>query len=102
MNAPYDGDRGRSAGGSGHPGVPPTEHGQVPPHPPTDVYHQDAYGQDAYGQGPYDRDPSQGPDRREQDLSQEPVGEAFYDGAMHPPAAPGPQDPYGHSRPQEP
>ncbi|WP_151773623.1 murein biosynthesis integral membrane protein MurJ [Streptomyces abyssomicinicus] len=97
MNAPYDGDRGRSAGGSGHPGMPPTEHGQVPPQPPTDMYHQDAYDQDPYP-GPDHR----GPGHREQDLSQEPVGEAFYDGAMHPPAAPGPQDPYGHTRPQEP
>ena len=80
MNAPYDGDRGRAAGNSGYPdtggpeGSPP-EHGQVPPQPPADIYLQDAYGQDPY---------------RAQDLSaQDPVGEALYDRAAHPPPAPG-------------
>ncbi|MEU6684304.1 murein biosynthesis integral membrane protein MurJ [Streptomyces sp. NPDC046832] len=84
MNAPYDGDRGRAAGSSGHPdaggpeGSPP-EHGQVPPQPPTDLYLQDAYRQDPY---------------RAQDLSaQDPVGEALYDRAAHPPPAPGTYQP---------
>ncbi|MFD5156617.1 murein biosynthesis integral membrane protein MurJ [Streptomyces hawaiiensis] len=84
MNAPYDGDRGRAAGSSGYPdaggpeGSPP-EHGQVPPQPPADMYLQDAYGQDPY---------------RAQDLSaQDPVGEALYDRAAHPPPAPGTYQP---------
>jgi putative peptidoglycan lipid II flippase len=84
MNAPYDGDRGRAAGSSGYPdaggpeGSPP-EHGQVPPQPPADIYLQDAYGQDPY---------------RAQDLSaQDPVGEALYDRAAHPPPPPGSYQP---------
>ncbi|MEV0113344.1 murein biosynthesis integral membrane protein MurJ [Streptomyces sp. NPDC050844] len=70
MNAPYDGDRGQGAGGSG-----PPENGQVPPQPAPDVYLQDAYDQDPY---------------RAQDLSaQDPVTEALYDRAAHPPPPPG-------------
>ncbi|WP_166021900.1 murein biosynthesis integral membrane protein MurJ [Streptomyces chilikensis] len=93
MNAPYDGDRGRSAGGSGHPGVPPTEHGQLPPWPPADTYLQDSYDQDPYDQDPY----------RGQGLSpQGPAGEAFHDRAVHRSSAPGPQDAYGRPEPQEP
>ncbi|RII06933.1 putative peptidoglycan biosynthesis protein MviN [Streptomyces sp. YIM 130001] len=70
MNAPYDGDRGQSAGGGDPAG------GQVPPQPPaSDMYVQDAYDQDPY---------------RDQDLAaQDPVGEALYDRAAHPPPPPG-------------
>ncbi|WP_217163193.1 murein biosynthesis integral membrane protein MurJ [Streptomyces sp. AC512_CC834] len=82
MNAPYDGDRGRAADGSGHPEGPPPDPGQTPPQPPADMYLQDAYDQDPY---------------RAQDLSaQDPVSEALYDRAAHPPPPPGtypPQQP---------
>ncbi|AVH57686.1 MULTISPECIES: murein biosynthesis integral membrane protein MurJ [Streptomyces] len=96
MNAPYDGDRGQGAdssgypegypdqgaGYSGYPEGPPPEHGQSPPGPPADMYIQDAYAQDPY---------------RAQDLSaQDPVTEALYDRAAHPPPPPGayyPQQP---------
>ncbi|MFI1681603.1 murein biosynthesis integral membrane protein MurJ [Streptomyces sp. NPDC020607] len=78
MNAPYDGDRGQGSGGSASPGGPPPgspEHGQVPPQPAPDIYLQDAYDQDPY---------------RAQDLSaQDPVSEALYDRAAHPPPPPG-------------
>ncbi|MGV9250709.1 murein biosynthesis integral membrane protein MurJ [Streptomyces sp. NPDC003697] len=81
MNAPYDGDRGGAVGGSGHPETPPPEPGRVPPQPPTDRYLQDSYAEDPY---------------RAQDLSaQDPVGEALYDRAAHPP-------PPGTSQPQQP
>ncbi|WP_109004570.1 murein biosynthesis integral membrane protein MurJ [Streptomyces rishiriensis] len=91
MNAPYDGDRGRAAGGSGHPEGPPPEQGQVPPQHPADMYLQDAYDQDPY---------------RSQDLTaQDPVAEALYDRAAHPPPPPGafepPQPLYGQP-PQSP
>ncbi|WP_314224780.1 murein biosynthesis integral membrane protein MurJ [Streptomyces zaehneri] len=79
MNAPYDGDRGQAAGGSGNPEGPPPEHGQVPPQHPADMYLQDAYDQDPY---------------RAQDLTaQDPVAEALYDSAAHPPPPPGMQQP---------
>ncbi|WP_406124471.1 murein biosynthesis integral membrane protein MurJ [Streptomyces sp. NBC_00989] len=91
MNAPYDGDRGQGAGGSGYPEGPPPEHGQVPPQPPADMYLQDAYDQDPY---------------RAQDLSaQDPVAEALYDRAAHPPPPPGtyqPQPPLYAQPPQSP
>jgi putative peptidoglycan lipid II flippase len=91
MNAPYDGDRGQGAGNSGHPEGPPPEHGQVPPQPPADMYLQDAYDQDPY---------------RAQDLSaQDPVAEALYDRAAHPPPPPGtyqPQPPLYAQPPQSP
>ncbi|MFF9107983.1 murein biosynthesis integral membrane protein MurJ [Streptomyces sp. NPDC014776] len=75
MNAPYDGDRGQAVGGSGHPEGPPPEDGQAPPQHPADMYLQDAYDQDPY---------------RGQDLSaQDPVAEALYDRAAHPPPPPG-------------
>ncbi|CAL9466758.1 murein biosynthesis integral membrane protein MurJ [Streptomyces sp. enrichment culture] len=91
MNAPYDGDRGQGAGGGSVPpdGPPPVPvPGQVPPadasaphHPyPQDGYAQDPYVQDAYTHDPY----------RSHDLSsQDPVGEALYDRAAHPPPPPG-------------
>ncbi|MEU1022554.1 murein biosynthesis integral membrane protein MurJ, partial [Streptomyces sp. NPDC005904] len=87
MNAPYDGDRGQGSGGSASPEGPPADsadHGQVPPQPAPDTYFQDAYDQDPY---------------RARDLSaQDPVTEALYDRAAHPPPPPGtyPQQPlYG-------
>ncbi|MFJ8541673.1 murein biosynthesis integral membrane protein MurJ [Streptomyces sp. NPDC093586] len=85
MNAPYDGDRGQAVDGSGHPEGPVPDRGQTPPQPPADMYLQDAYDQDPY---------------RAQDLSaQDPVSEALYDRAAHPPPPPGtypPQQPlYG-------
>ncbi|AKJ12074.1 membrane protein [Streptomyces incarnatus] len=77
MNAPYDGDRGQGAAGSGYPETPP-EPGQVPPQHAADMYLQDAYDQDPY---------------RGHDLAaQDPVAEALYDRAAHPPPA---QDGYG-------
>jgi putative peptidoglycan lipid II flippase len=91
MNAPYDGDRGRAAGSSGDPEGPPPEHGQVPPQHPADMYLQDAYDQDPY---------------RAQDLyAQDPVAEALYDRAAHPPPLPGtyqPQQPLYAQPPQSP
>ncbi|MGQ4382124.1 murein biosynthesis integral membrane protein MurJ [Streptomyces sp. SAS_270] len=80
MNAPYDGDRGQGAtGSSGYPEGPLPEPGQVPPEPPADMYLQDAYDQDPY---------------RGQDLSaQDPVAEALYDRAAHPPPPPGTYQP---------
>ncbi|WP_338907312.1 murein biosynthesis integral membrane protein MurJ [Streptomyces nigra] len=91
MNAPYDGDRGQAAGSSGHPEGPPPEHGQVPPQHPADMYLQDAY----------DQDPYQGQDITAQD----PVAEALYDRAAHPPPPPGtyqPQQPLYSQPPQSP
>ncbi|ULR51916.1 murein biosynthesis integral membrane protein MurJ [Streptomyces deccanensis] len=82
MNAPYDGDRGQGAADSGYPDGPLPGPGQVPPQPPADMYLQDAYDQDPF---------------RAQDLTaQDPVAEALYDRAAHPPPAPGnyqPQQP---------
>ncbi|WP_031164356.1 murein biosynthesis integral membrane protein MurJ [Streptomyces durhamensis] len=77
MNAPYDGDRGQAAAGSGYPGTPP-EPGQVPPQQAADMYLQDAYDQDPF---------------RAHDLAaQDPVAEALYDRAAHPPPPPGSYD----------
>ncbi|GGW52985.1 hypothetical protein GCM10010503_32650 [Streptomyces lucensis JCM 4490] len=74
MNAPYDGERGQGAAGSGYPETPP-EPGQVPPQHAADMYLQDAYGQDPY---------------QAHDLTaQDPVAEALYDRAAHPPPPPG-------------
>ena len=91
MNAPYDGDRGQAAAGPGHPEGPAPEHGQVPPQPPADMYLQDAYDQDPY---------------RAQDVyAQDPVAEALYDRAAHPPPPPGtyqPQQPLYGRPPQSP
>ncbi|WP_236243903.1 murein biosynthesis integral membrane protein MurJ [Streptomyces sp. CC210A] len=83
MNAPYEGDRGQNPGtGAPSGGTPPTRTpGQVPPpagdsaQPPQDPYVQDAYADDPY---------------RSRDLTaQDPVGEALYDRAAHPPPPPG-------------
>ncbi|MFG3038658.1 murein biosynthesis integral membrane protein MurJ [Streptomyces sp. NPDC048330] len=118
MNAPYDGDRGQGAGntapdggtptapaGSGHPPVPPPAPQGAPGpqgHDPYAqnpqghaAYGQNTQGQDPYGQNPYAQDPyvqdafAHDP-YRAQDLSaQDPVGEALYDRAAHPPPPPG-------------
>ncbi|WP_228991866.1 murein biosynthesis integral membrane protein MurJ [Streptomyces sp. DH8] len=76
MNAPYDGDRGQGAGGAASPGGPP-----VPPDPHRDgPVPPDPYLQQAYEDDPY----------RDRDLAaQDPVGEALYDRAAHPPPPPG-------------
>ncbi|MFC8586887.1 murein biosynthesis integral membrane protein MurJ [Streptomyces sp. NPDC057217] len=120
MNAPYDGDRGQGAGGTapsggtpaapsgpGHPPAPaPQQGGDPAQHPPgQDPYAQAPYAQgspaqDPYAQNPYAQDPyvqdafSHDP-YRAQDLSaQDPVTEALYDRAAHPPPPPGTyQDP---------
>ncbi|SPF01746.1 murein biosynthesis integral membrane protein MurJ [Streptomyces sp. MA5143a] len=85
MNAPYDGDRGQGAADSGYPDGPVPGSAQVPPQPPADMYLQDAYDQDPY---------------RARDLSaQDPVAEALYDRASHPPPPPGAQQP---QQPQQP
>jgi putative peptidoglycan lipid II flippase len=71
MNAPYDGDRGQHAGGDAAGHVPPPQQ----PAAPDDPYLQSAYDHDPY---------------RSQDLSaQDPVTEALYDRASHPPPPPG-------------
>ncbi|MEU8966090.1 MULTISPECIES: murein biosynthesis integral membrane protein MurJ [unclassified Streptomyces] len=80
MNAPYDGDRGQGSGSGAAPsgGTPPApaQAGQIPP--PQSA--PDPYVQDAYAYDPY----------RSQDLSaQDPVTEALYDRAAHPPPPPG-------------
>ncbi|MEU8757818.1 murein biosynthesis integral membrane protein MurJ [Streptomyces sp. NPDC048659] len=102
MNAPYDGDRGQAAGGTAPAGgtpaapapgpmpVPPPQHPAPGPYAPNqqnaytpdqhNPYAQDPYVQDAYAQDPY-----QGRDLSAQD----PVTEALYDRAAHPPPPPG-------------
>ncbi|MFF6780996.1 murein biosynthesis integral membrane protein MurJ [Streptomyces sp. NPDC012510] len=80
MNAPYDGDRGQGAADSGYPDGPLPGPGQVPPQPPADMYLQDAYAQDPY---------------RSQDLgAPDPVAEALYDRAAHPPPSQGAPEPH--------
>ncbi|MDT9681896.1 murein biosynthesis integral membrane protein MurJ [Streptomyces sp. TRM76323] len=81
MNAPYDGDRGQGAGGgSAPPGGTPPVPAPGDPQAPHNPYAQDPYVQDAYDHDPY----------RSYDLSsQDPVGEALYDRAAHPPPPPG-------------
>ncbi|MGA4865527.1 murein biosynthesis integral membrane protein MurJ [Streptomyces lavendulocolor] len=79
MNAPYDGDRGQGAGGGSAPSgeaFPAAGHVPPPAQPPApDPYVQHAYEQDPYGS---------------HDLAaQDPVGEALYDRAAHPPPPPG-------------
>ncbi|MFB7586584.1 murein biosynthesis integral membrane protein MurJ [Streptomyces sp. NPDC056169] len=108
MNAPYDGDRGQGAGGtapsggtpaappgSGYPPVPPSPQQGVPDPHGQDPYAQNPHGQDPYAQNPYAQDPyvqdafAHDP-YRAQDLSaQDPVTEALYDRAAHPPPPPG-------------
>src|SRR6478752_6836459 len=75
MNAPYDGDRGQGAGGAGSSSGPP-----VPPRAG-----QEGEAPDPYLQHAYDHDPYRGQDLAAQD----PVAEALYDRAAHPPPPPG-------------
>ncbi|MFI5805570.1 murein biosynthesis integral membrane protein MurJ [Streptomyces sp. NPDC051561] len=71
MNAPYDGDRGQRAGGDAAGSAPPPQQSDAP---------EDPYFRSAYDHDPY----------RSQDLSaQDPVTEALYDRASHPPPPPG-------------
>ncbi|MFG2329857.1 murein biosynthesis integral membrane protein MurJ [Streptomyces sp. NPDC048604] len=89
MNAPYDGDRGQGAGSaaapSGETPAPPPGPGQDQAPQPGTPAGQDPYAQDPYVQDAYDHDPY-----RAQDLSaQDPVSEALYDRAAHPPPPPG-------------
>ncbi|MFE7597254.1 murein biosynthesis integral membrane protein MurJ [Streptomyces sp. NPDC057494] len=103
MNAPYDGDRGQGANGpapsggtpavppgAGHPPVPPPQQGAPAPQG-QDPYAQNPYAQDPYVQDAFAHDPY-----RAQDMSaQDPVTEALYDRAAHPPPPPGTyQDPH--------
>ncbi|GAA3908404.1 murein biosynthesis integral membrane protein MurJ [Streptomyces gulbargensis] len=103
MNAPYDGDRGQGAGGTTPSGGTPMTPGSgpapvPPPHqgpPPGQPYGENPYGEQPYGGTPYAQDPyvqdayTHDP-YRAQDLSaQDPVGEALYDRAAHPPPPPG-------------
>ncbi|MER7947373.1 murein biosynthesis integral membrane protein MurJ [Streptomyces sp. NPDC096079] len=103
MNAPYDGDRGQGPGGpapsggtpavppgAGHPPVPPPQQGAPGPQG-HDPYAQNPYAQDPYVQDAFAHDPY-----RAQDMSaQDPVTEALYDRAAHPPPPPGTyQDPH--------
>ncbi|MEV8624943.1 murein biosynthesis integral membrane protein MurJ [Streptomyces sp. NPDC051079] len=94
MNAPYDGDRGQAAGGTapagGTPAAPAPGPMPVPPpqQPAPDPYapnEQNPYAQDPYVQDAYAQDPYQGRDLSAQD----PVSEALYDRAAHPPPPPG-------------
>ncbi|MFI8963256.1 murein biosynthesis integral membrane protein MurJ [Streptomyces sp. NPDC053493] len=94
MNAPYDGDRGQSVGGNapsgdtpaapapGHPPVPPPQQAAPDPYAPDQ---QNPYAQDPYVQDAYAHDPFEGRDLSAQD----PVTEALYDRAAHPPPPPG-------------
>ncbi|MFC8171171.1 murein biosynthesis integral membrane protein MurJ [Streptomyces sp. NPDC057242] len=112
MNAPYDGDRGQGAGGTAPSGGTPAAP-SGPGHPPApqqgdpaqqqpgqgpyaqDPYAQDPYAQGAYPQDPYVQDAYAHDPYRARDLSaQDPVSEALYDRAAHPPPPPGTyQDP---------
>ncbi|MFF8292670.1 murein biosynthesis integral membrane protein MurJ [Streptomyces sp. NPDC016309] len=84
MNAPYDGDRGQNAGGGSAPsGEMPHAAGQVPS--PASPPVPDPYTPDPYVQHAYEQDPYGGQDLAAQD----PVGEALYDRAAHPPPPPG-------------
>ncbi|GHH38480.1 murein biosynthesis integral membrane protein MurJ [Streptomyces candidus] len=86
MNAPYDGDHVRHAGGEAAGHAPPPRH----PASPDDPYLQSAYDHDPY---------------RAQDLSaQDPVTEALYDRASHPPPPPGtfPETPPLYQQPPAP
>ncbi|MFI8824214.1 murein biosynthesis integral membrane protein MurJ [Streptomyces sp. NPDC053431] len=92
MNAPYDGDRGQGAGGTapsgGTPAAPAPGSAPVPPHQqaaPDAPDQQNPYAQDPYVQDAYAHDPYQARDLSAQD----PVTEALYDRAAHPPPPPG-------------
>ncbi|MET9671681.1 murein biosynthesis integral membrane protein MurJ [Streptomyces sp. NPDC006482] len=98
MNAPYDGDRGQGADGTapsgGTPAAPPgSGYPQVPPSPQqgfADPHGQNAFAQNPYAQDPYVQDAFAHDPYRAQDVSaQDPVTEALYDRAAHPPPPPG-------------
>ncbi|GGT68125.1 MULTISPECIES: murein biosynthesis integral membrane protein MurJ [Streptomyces] len=97
MNAPYDGDRGQGVGGgepSGETPAAPPGPGQAPVTPPqqpaSDPYAQNQYAEDQYAQDPYVQDAYTHDPYQAQDLSaQDPVTEALYDRAAHPPPPPG-------------
>ncbi|MFB6837797.1 murein biosynthesis integral membrane protein MurJ [Streptomyces sp. NPDC056361] len=97
MNAPYDGDRGQGAGGPAPQGAPgPQGHEPYPQNPQGhDPYAQNAQGHDSYAQNPHAQDPyvqdafSHDPYRAQDLAAQDPVGEALYDRAAHPPPPPG-------------
>ncbi|MFJ3584493.1 murein biosynthesis integral membrane protein MurJ [Streptomyces sp. NPDC090127] len=97
MNAPYDGDRGHGRGGTEPSGGTPADAsgpGQSPVPPPqqpaSDPYAQNPYAQDPYLQDPYVQDAYTHDPFQARDLSaQDPVGEALYDRAAHPPPPPG-------------
>ncbi|MEU1227458.1 murein biosynthesis integral membrane protein MurJ [Streptomyces sp. NPDC005828] len=113
MNAPYDGDRGQGSGGpapsggtpvappgAGHPPVPPPHQGAPAPQG-QDPYAQNPQGQDPYAQNPYAQDPyvqdayAHDPYQAQDMAAQDPVTEALYDRAAHPPPPPGTyQDPH--------
>ncbi|MEU0401030.1 murein biosynthesis integral membrane protein MurJ [Streptomyces sp. NPDC006197] len=106
MNAPYDGDRGQDAGGpapsGGTPAVPPgAGHPPVTPPQGQAPHAQNPQGQDPYAQDPYTQDPyvqdayAHDPYRAQDMSAQDPVTEALYDRAAHPPPPPGTyQDPH--------
>ncbi|MFE5910959.1 murein biosynthesis integral membrane protein MurJ [Streptomyces wedmorensis] len=87
MNAPYDGDRGQGAGGPAPQGAPGPQ-GHEP-------YAQTPQGHDPYGQNPHTQDPyvqdvfTHDPYRAQDLAAQDPVTEALYDRAAHPPPPPG-------------
>ncbi|GAA3067854.1 murein biosynthesis integral membrane protein MurJ [Streptomyces roseofulvus] len=117
MNAPYDADRGQGAGGAAPSGGTPPQQGQAPQqgqhpgYPPQDPYGQAPYAQSPYAaapqdpstqnpENPYAQDPyvqdayAHDPYRAQDLAAQDPVGEALYDRAAHPPPPPGTyQDP---------
>ncbi|MFI8323545.1 murein biosynthesis integral membrane protein MurJ [Streptomyces sp. NPDC085529] len=117
MNAPYDADRGQDAGGAAPSGGTPPQQGQAPQqgqhpgYPPQDPYGQAPYAQSPYAaapqdpsaqnpENPYAQDPyvqdayAHDPYRAQDLAAQDPVGEALYDRAAHPPPPPGTyQDP---------
>ncbi|SEC97959.1 murein biosynthesis integral membrane protein MurJ [Streptomyces sp. TLI_105] len=106
MNAPYDGDRGQGPGGpapsGGTPAAPPgAGHPPVPPPQGQEPYAQNPQGQDPHAQNPYAQDPyvqdayAHDPYRAQDMSAQDPVTEALYDRAAHPPPPPGTyQDPH--------
>ncbi|MET9478821.1 murein biosynthesis integral membrane protein MurJ [Streptomyces sp. NPDC006638] len=90
MNAPYDGDRGQGAAGDPAGQVPPAGRPAQDPYATPDPYAPDPYAQnppvpDPYVQDSYQQDPywAQGV------AAQDPVSEALYDRASHPPPPPG-------------
>ncbi|MFJ5828105.1 murein biosynthesis integral membrane protein MurJ [Streptomyces sp. NPDC093089] len=97
MNAPYDGDRGQGAGGPAPQGAPGPQGNEPYPQNPQGhaPYAQNPHAQDAYGENPHAQDPyvqdafSHDPYRAQDLAAQDPVGEALYDRAAHPPPPPG-------------